>query len=399
MLYARGILPDKEKARIESHLTGCEICSDMLEGYLVLGDDKKLVDVENEIAARLEKELFKPKENKKTLVYFRRIAAAASILLVTGLSVFYLLTKNPTSKQVAQKNEKIIRSLIDHHDTILIARNEPLKQARESISDEISTQKNQDTNKKIAVTPASTSVADALSSRDISPAPVEMAKTTEKIALLTPSTRSLSVKPDKSQIPMNNGAYLVTGKVTDANGESLPGVNVVLKGTTQGTVTDMDGRFRIQVPDSKTVLTFSFIGFTTEEVKVLPGQEAMIAMVENISKLEEVVVIGYGTQKKRDVTGSISAVPNEKKQKRSVVLQNEINSLKETVNDHSESRSSWLQLTKKYLEAEDRTHALETLEQVKKLTDRATLSEIDEIILLVQQQNLTKALRKLKKIK
>jgi TonB-linked SusC/RagA family outer membrane protein len=104
----------------------------------------------------------------------------------------------------------------------------------------------------------------------------------------------------------------ITGKVTDDAGEGLPGVSVVLKGTTVGTVTDQDGNYSISVPDGSAVLVFSFIGFISEEVAVGNRTSVDMKMTPDIEALGEVVVVGYGTQKRSDITGSVSSVPKDR---------------------------------------------------------------------------------------
>lgn len=100
----------------------------------------------------------------------------------------------------------------------------------------------------------------------------------------------------------------VTGTVKDETGAPIPGVNIVIKGTTQGTVTDTDGNFTISVPSGDAVLVFSFIGYTSQEVP-LNGQTTLsVTMAQDAQTLSEVVVVGYGTQEKKDVTGAISSV-------------------------------------------------------------------------------------------
>src|SRR5690606_13295176 len=100
----------------------------------------------------------------------------------------------------------------------------------------------------------------------------------------------------------------VTGRVTSMeDGEPLPGVNIIERGTTNGTVTDIQGRYSIDVtPGSK--LVFSYIGFVTEEVEVNGQSVIDVVMVADIKSLEEIVVIGYGTMQKKDLTGSIIQV-------------------------------------------------------------------------------------------
>jgi TonB-linked SusC/RagA family outer membrane protein len=100
----------------------------------------------------------------------------------------------------------------------------------------------------------------------------------------------------------------VQGKVSDVKGIPLPGVNVVMKGTTTGTITDVDGNFSISVPNQNATLVFSFIGFLTKEVTISNLQFLNVTLAEDVLSLEEVVVVGYGTQKKRDLTGSVGYV-------------------------------------------------------------------------------------------
>jgi len=100
----------------------------------------------------------------------------------------------------------------------------------------------------------------------------------------------------------------LTGKVSDENGEPLPGVSVVLKGSTQGTTTNTEGNYQITTPDESSVLIFSFVGYQSQEL--LPGTRGVMDVIlkADTKALEEVVVVGYGTQKKATVTGSISSV-------------------------------------------------------------------------------------------
>ncbi|NJN28280.1 MAG: TonB-dependent receptor [Cyclobacteriaceae bacterium] len=101
----------------------------------------------------------------------------------------------------------------------------------------------------------------------------------------------------------------ITGKVTDLdNGEALVGVNVVVKGTTIGTVTDIDGNYRLIAPDDAEMLVFSSVGYLAEEVAIGNQTVINITLSPDIQSLSEVVVVGYGTQEKRDLTGSVSSV-------------------------------------------------------------------------------------------
>ena len=101
----------------------------------------------------------------------------------------------------------------------------------------------------------------------------------------------------------------VTGTVTSADdGFGLPGVNVVVKGTTNGTVTDFDGKYSINVQDANATLVFSYIGFTKQEIPLNGESVVNASMTEDATALEEVVLVGYGTQIKRQVTGSVQTI-------------------------------------------------------------------------------------------
>jgi TonB-linked SusC/RagA family outer membrane protein len=103
----------------------------------------------------------------------------------------------------------------------------------------------------------------------------------------------------------------VTGKVKDESGVGMPGVNVIIKGTSTGTTTDADGNFTITTEDPSAILVFSFIGYSTHE-EALNGRTTIdVSLDTNAETLSEVIVVGYGTQKKGDVTGSIVSVGAE----------------------------------------------------------------------------------------
>lgn len=102
----------------------------------------------------------------------------------------------------------------------------------------------------------------------------------------------------------------VRGTVTADTGETMPGVSIIVKGTTNGTTTDIDGKYQINVSNDAT-LQFSFIGMISKEVQVNSRSILDVVLATDISQLEEVVVVGYGTTKKSDLTGSVSSVKAE----------------------------------------------------------------------------------------
>ena len=99
----------------------------------------------------------------------------------------------------------------------------------------------------------------------------------------------------------------VSGVITDESGEGLPGASVVEKGTVNGTVTDIDGAYTLEVSDQSTLI-ISFVGYVTENIEVSDRSVIDIQMTPDLEALDEVVVVGYGSQRKQDLTGSISSI-------------------------------------------------------------------------------------------
>lgn len=124
----------------------------------------------------------------------------------------------------------------------------------------------------------------------------------------TGATSDLSAK-SANELSIDN--ITVTGKVTDETGTPLPGANVLEKGTTNGTTTDANGDFSLTVKDEKSVLVISFIGYSSKEILVGTQTQFPISIESDISTLGEVVVVGYGSQKKINVTGSVASVDNK----------------------------------------------------------------------------------------
>ncbi|MFN7117139.1 MAG: carboxypeptidase-like regulatory domain-containing protein, partial [Saprospiraceae bacterium] len=102
----------------------------------------------------------------------------------------------------------------------------------------------------------------------------------------------------------------VRGKVSAASGETLPFANVVVKGTATGTTTEADGTYQIEAP-SDGILQFSYTGYEMLEIAIAGQQQINVTLAEAATALEQVVVVGYGTQRKKDVTGSVTSVGAE----------------------------------------------------------------------------------------
>lgn len=124
--------------------------------------------------------------------------------------------------------------------------------------------------------------------------------------ILTKETLTLLVKSLGNSFESQE--RIITGTITNEDNEPLPGVNILLKGTSQGTTSDFNGKYMLQVPDEDAVLVFSFIGYETQEMAVRSRTSINITMEVDMKTLEEVVVVGYGEMEKRDITGSVASV-------------------------------------------------------------------------------------------
>jgi len=128
-----------------------------------------------------------------------------------------------------------------------------------------------------------------------------------RVALLAVMLLSLSIttQADIAQ------ALVISGTVTDETGAALPGANVLERGTINGTVTDADGKYRLTVGSRESVLIFSFVGTLSQQIVAGEQSEINIQLVSDSKTLSEIVVVGYGTQKKSDVTGAITSLKSE----------------------------------------------------------------------------------------
>lgn len=130
--------------------------------------------------------------------------------------------------------------------------------------------------------------------------------------------RQVMIKAGTSlPVVAQSGQKRITGQVVDQNGEPIIGANVVVKGTTNGTITDIDGNFSLDVPNNA-ILVVSYIGYSDQQVVVGNQSSVNIALSEDTQKLDEVVVVGYGTQKKVNLTGAISTMDAEKLENRPI---------------------------------------------------------------------------------
>ncbi|MEQ9441239.1 MAG: SusC/RagA family TonB-linked outer membrane protein [Cyclobacteriaceae bacterium] len=144
-----------------------------------------------------------------------------------------------------------------------------------------------------------------------------------KLALAAPirfrvSENTVSVTVDHAVNKAQKPNDRVEGKITDEEGQPIPGVSVLIKETSIGTISDIDGNFNLNVPENinEPVLVFSFVGFQTQEVAVKGQSTLNVSLFEDVQSLNEIVVVGYGTQKKANLTGAVSQIDAKEVAKR-----------------------------------------------------------------------------------
>ncbi|MFC2114930.1 SusC/RagA family TonB-linked outer membrane protein [Bacteroidota bacterium] len=113
-------------------------------------------------------------------------------------------------------------------------------------------------------------------------------------------------------VPEAIAQEIISGTITDENGNPLPGANIQVEGTLIGTVTDLTGNYSIEIPGTGSTLVFSFIGYLSQSISVTNQSVIDIQLTPDIIRLDEVVVVGYGTQRRSDITGTVASIPKER---------------------------------------------------------------------------------------
>lgn len=146
----------------------------------------------------------------------------------------------------------------------------------------------------------------------LKPLNIRYMQVSNRIVLRKEDDRNLGFLQETEQTAklefLTNTDITIKGTVTDEKGEQLPGVSIIIKGTTRGTTTNINGEYSIAVPDDKAILTFSFVSYVAQEIMVDKKTTLNVILKVDNKSLDEVVVVGYGTQSRRNVTGSVTKV-------------------------------------------------------------------------------------------
>ena len=222
--------------------------------------------------------------------FFKKMKITMLLLFVSITGVFATETYAQATKLTLQLNDKTIKEI--------------LAQVEDQSEFRFFYNENVNVDKKVSVDVKEKTVFDVLENV-LDETSIEYKVIGRQIALYNEGESFSGLTAQQS---------VVSGKITSQKGESLPGVSVVIKGTSTGTVTNVDGNYSIAATGTE-VLIFSFIGMKSQEIPVNNRTSLNVIMAEDVIGVEEVVVIGYGTRAKKDVTTSISAIDSKKIEK------------------------------------------------------------------------------------
>ncbi len=428
ILYHNGKIISDERFIIENHLANCEQCNDVLEGMSLLNNNNtSLIDIENDLKQRIDKLLNREKYKQRILPVYRRLMIAASILLLVGVGFYMYTLLKPQTKYIAKlptKNNQIVNSkLVSSKSTIKQNNN-----AKNFIANSTRPKyKPANTNSKAFVKSSNEAVKslplDANSKVVYSKSSKNAAiQVNDTVAIETIALTGTAENINEKEIPINanrvsySGQRVLTGIVKDqSTGGALPGVNVVIKGTTKGTVTDINGEFSLNVQPSDKSIVVSYIGYKNDEIALVDNAKLDINLTADAQKLDEVVVIGYGVQKKSSLTGSISKIftGNNKQVEeelqgksqgvsvaRAKEIESTIDTLKFSLKSNPHNSTNIKLLAEKYIELKYQNESIEQLNNLQQITtDPIQINQIKDIIELVINGKYNKALKKLKKIR
>ncbi len=381
--YLEGKLSGEPLISLENHLSDCSLCQDVLDGLQLIQSHGSLDKVESELQQRVDHLLSIDQKHPSFTIMYRRIAVAASIALLLGTGFWFIKQhehKGQHLTQMSALSKPVVKKSNDRPvDSInrSVAMNQVLNKSHNYNLKRLKRAPKPETKQGIDSGKLSEKLLSVETPQLISTEAITRTSSDDEINVVSSVAPSLSKVKEKSYASHK----IISGIVRDlTTNEPISGANVIIKGTTSGALTDANGRYTIKVQDTTAVLVFSFIGYKTEEKTVGKENTIEIAMNTQSQSLQEVVVIGYGAQKKSSVTGSVVAAQA-----------NNFNIRK--------TRSACIKQARKYLENKWTDKAISVLDSLKKMTsDTVEINKMNDIILLIGNGEFKLAENKLKKV-
>jgi outer membrane biosynthesis protein TonB len=293
--YLKGLLSDRDRHELERDMMRDTFEEEAFEGINQLSAHDLESDMDL-LTSRLDNRIAS-REKKSLKIYFR---LAAALLLLAGIGgILYFVLQTPSIDLLTQ--EKNIKSTVNEPES------EVLKEEKKNSPPALPSK------------PEKASAPEQIMMMKSEKAPASKPESVEQSELLMEEVKDASLQAKASEPFMKNAGMrkatsrgssgkVASGTVVESNGDALPGVTITEKGTTNGTMTDINGHFDLPLKDTGSILAFNFIGFKPVEIPASHKQKDKIVMNEDMTALSEVVVVGYGTQKKNDVTGSVSTI-------------------------------------------------------------------------------------------
>lgn len=313
--YIRGLRKGKEAHRLEKESMKDPFLADAMDGYSQVegSHEQRIEKMRAEIAARAAQpspSVHSPHSKKKN-TYAITWSIAASLVIGIGIGSYFLFLKNDMNEDVfiadetLYSEEMVVKTPKDKEEIAAL----PAVKTKQDSAHEVAMA----VKPKAAPLAAAPIMEEAIEATAIEPAAI-MADENAISADTSHTVRAKhKMRVAQASSPKDNK---IKGRITDEKGEPIVGASVTYKGTTAGTVTDLNGEFSITKKEGKDKLTAQFIGFNTVEISVDTSKTMLIAMNADNQKLDEVVVVGYGTKKKDVEAGTPEPVIGMRKYKK-----------------------------------------------------------------------------------
>lgn len=243
-------------------------------------------------------------KNRRKIIRLTRTIMRVSLIQLTMITLFFThgLAREVSAQELLRKNITI--SVKDTEIRDVLSRMEKAADVKFVYSS-----RSLHARRKVSINFAEKPLIDAIN-EVFAPSKINCRVVGGQIVINVESTPATEEKIESSIAPGAETSIerTLTGKIIDDKGAGLPGVSIILKGTQQGTTSDIDGNYSIALPEGEAILIYSFVGYLSQEINVGSRTTLDVSLAADTKALEEVVVVGYGTQRKRDITSAVSVI-------------------------------------------------------------------------------------------
>jgi hypothetical protein len=311
--YLKGLLSYRQRHELEKDMMRDVFEEEAFEGLSQLSGDELEADMAK-LGSRLEKRVA-PAKKRDLKVYFR---LAAAIILVAGLGgIVYFTWHTPSANLLTVEQQQ--KKTATEPAPVAVKPDMPANESAAGENRVVESVKNKKSDNNRPGTPESAEKVMTLRDEKPSQPAAMVEEKAETMNLSAPRSAAVDSRRSamKTAVAAETRAGLYSGTVVDRAGEALPGVTITESGTKNGTVTDGQGKFSIALRDTNSSLDFRYIGYKPVELKAGKMPADKITLEEDLVALNEVVVVGYATRKKDDLTGAVTTIEYDKDLKNS----------------------------------------------------------------------------------